>query len=110
MRAAAGQPLATAQSFNVALDFADGSLATVFYSAGGGRELGKEYVEAHSAGRSKSFDDFKRDKGHIAQFAHLREVVKGRAAPEPPDPLDSMAVTMAALRSAESGGAVALRS
>jgi predicted dehydrogenase/threonine dehydrogenase-like Zn-dependent dehydrogenase len=110
MRAASGQPLATAQSFTVALDFADGSLATVFYSAAGGRQLGKEYVEAHADGRSAVLEDFKRDKGHAAQFAHLREVVTGRAAPELPDPLDSMAVTLAALRSAESGGAVAIRS
>jgi len=110
MRAAPGQPLATAQSFTVALDFADGSLATVFYSAAGGREVGKEYVEAHADGHSAVLDDFRRDKGHDAQFAHLREVVTGRMAPEQPDPLDSMAVTLAALRSAESGGAVAVRS
>ena len=109
MRAAPGQPLAAAQSFNVALDFADGSLATVFYSAQGGRQLDKEYIEAHSAGQSGVVDSFKRDKGHDAQFAHLREVVTGAALPEGPDPLDSMAVTLAALRSAEAGQAVPVR-
>jgi polar amino acid transport system substrate-binding protein len=109
MRAAPGQTLAAAQSFSVALDFGDGSLATVFYSAEGGRELQKEYVEAHSAGQSAALDDFKRDKGHKAQFAHLFEVVTGRTAQEQPDPLDSMAVTLAALRSAETGTAVAIR-
>ena len=109
MRAAPGQPLAAAQSFNVALDFADGSLATVFYSAQGGRQLDKEYIEAHSAGQSGVVDSFKRDKGHDAQFAHLREVVTGAALPEGPDPLDSMAVTLAALRSAETGQAVPVR-
>ncbi len=50
MRAAPGQPLAAGQSFSVSLDFADGSLATVFYSAEGGRPLQKEYVEAHAPG------------------------------------------------------------
>jgi len=108
MRAAPGRPLGTAQSFSVALDFADGSLATVLYSAGGGRQLDKEYVEAHSAGTSGALDDFKRDKGHGAQFVHLREVVTGSAEPVEPDPLDSMAVTLAALRSAETGSVVAL--
>ena len=108
MRAAAGQPLAAAQSFNVALDFSDGSLATIFYSASGGGQLGKEYVEAHSAGRSAVLDDFKRDKGHDGQFVHLREVLERRAVPVEPDPLDSMAVTLAALRSAETGLSVAL--
>jgi len=109
MRAAPGRPLAAAQSFAVALDFADGSLATVLYSSAGGRELGKEYVEAHADGRSAVLDDFKRDKGHAAQFVHLREVVTGRGEPLAPDPLDSMAVTLAALRSAESGQAVPVR-
>jgi polar amino acid transport system substrate-binding protein len=108
MRAAPGQPLAAAQSFNVALEFPDGSLATVFYSAAGGRQLAKEYVEAHSGGESAVLDDFKRDKGHDAQFVHLREVLAGDADPWHPDALDSMAVTLAALRSAEEGGSVAL--
>jgi polar amino acid transport system substrate-binding protein len=109
MRARAGQQLATAQSFNIALDFADGSLATIFYSAEGGRQLQKEYVEAHSAGQSAALDDFKRDKGHKTQFVHLREVVTGNTVPENPDPLGSMGVTLAGLRSAETGTAIAVR-
>jgi predicted dehydrogenase len=109
MRAGPGQQLVTAQSFNIALDFADGSLATVFYSAAGGRQLDKEYVEAHSAGQSAALDDFKRDKGHNAQFAHLRDVVAGATAPADPDPLETMAVTLAALRSAETGTTIAVR-
>jgi predicted dehydrogenase len=108
MRAEGGKPLAAAQSFTVVLDFPDGSLATIFYSAAGGRQLDKEYIEAHAAGQSAALDGFKRDKGHNAQFAHLRAVMTGEALPEPPDPLASMAVTLAALRSAEAGGTVAL--
>ena len=108
MRPDLGQPLAAAQSFSLTLDFADGSLATVFYSAGGGRPLDKEYVEVHSGGRSAVLDGYKRDKGHSAQATHLREVLAGSASPEAPGPLDSMAVTLAALRSAELGATVAL--
>jgi predicted dehydrogenase len=109
MRAAAGMPLAAAESFSVTLAFGDGSLATVFYSAEGGKPLGKEYVEAHSGGRSATIDDFRngrrgQDKGHRAQFAHLRDVLLDGAEPAGPDPLDSMAVTLAALRSAAEPG------
>jgi predicted dehydrogenase len=125
MRAAPGWPLASAQSFSVTLDFADGSFATILYSAGGGQQLPKEYVEAHSGGRSTALDDFTaltpsrgerrglrlpsgRNKGHNAQFVHFREMLEGRTAPAAPDPLDTMAVTLAALRSAETGMSVAL--
>ena len=89
LRPDAGQPLAAAQSFSLTLDFADGSLATVLYSARGASGLAKEYVEAHSGGRSGVLTDFRSltlfdgrkrsvtrgrsiDKGHKAQFAHLR--------------------------------------
>ena len=41
LRPEAGQPLAAAQSFSVALDFADGSLATVVYGALGASGLAK---------------------------------------------------------------------
>jgi predicted dehydrogenase len=113
LRPAPGRPLAAAESFTVTLDFADGSLATVFYSAEGGKPLGKEYVEAHSGGRSGSIEDFRKsrggqDKGHRAQFAHLHDVLVNGAEPVGPDPLDSMGVTLAALRSAETGATVAL--
>lgn len=125
LRAAAGQPLAAAQAFTVALDFADGSLATVVYGAEGSGSLAKERFEAHSGGRSAVLDDFvsvttygcrarrgrpqPRDKGHTAQFAALHALV-GRGVPmEGPSPLETMAVTLAALRSAETGQAVSLR-
>jgi hypothetical protein len=49
-----------------------------------------------------------RDKGHRAQFAHLHDVCVRGAAASGPDPLESMAVTLAALRSAETGAAVTL--
>ncbi|HEX8101851.1 MAG TPA: Gfo/Idh/MocA family oxidoreductase, partial [Solirubrobacteraceae bacterium] len=117
MGAGPGQPLAAAQTFAVSLGFADGSVATILYGAGGASGLGKEYVEAHAGGRSAVLDDFKslelvtgrkrethkgrgKDKGHRAQFHHLRARIEGRAAPEGPDALDTMAVTLAALAAA----------
>ena len=59
------------------------------YTVGGAEGLGKEYVEAHSGGRSGSLDDYRRlttydglrkhtrrereqDKGHFRQFAKCR--------------------------------------
>jgi predicted dehydrogenase len=96
MRAAPGEPLAVAQSFSVTLDFADGSIATILYAAGGAVGLGKEYIEAHAGGRSAVLEDFTelvtydgprkrgtktrgRDKGHAAQFRHLSELACGSA-------------------------------
>ena len=117
MGAAPGEPLAAAQSFSVSLGFADGSVATILYGAGGASGLGKEYVEVHAGGRSGILDDFKslelvsgrksethrgrgKDKGHRAQFQHLRALIEGRTAPEGPDSLDTMGVTLAALDAA----------
>jgi predicted dehydrogenase/threonine dehydrogenase-like Zn-dependent dehydrogenase len=122
MRAPAGEPLAAARAFTVVLDFADGSSATVVYGADGAVRLPKEYVEAHAGGVSAVLDDFRRlsvvgagrrrrarrgrrDKGHAAQFAELRRLVEG-GEPEGLDSLATMAVTLAALRSAETGEAV----
>jgi predicted dehydrogenase/threonine dehydrogenase-like Zn-dependent dehydrogenase len=112
-----GQPLAAAQSFVVTLSFASGSVASILYSSRGATSVGKEYVEAHCAGRSAILDDFRslrlagdgrtrrssqrsRDKGHRAQFAAFRQAVAGTPPYEPPDPLATMAVTLAALRAA----------
>ncbi len=125
MRPEAGLPLAAAQSFTVTLDFSDGSLATIVYGARGSSRLGKEYIEVHAAGRSAVLHDFRSltlltdgrprrgtsrvaDRGHEAQFAVLARRVAGEPEALPdPDPLDTMAATLAALASAESGTAVA---
>jgi predicted dehydrogenase len=120
MAASAGAPLAAAQTFSVAMDFADGSSATVLYSAAGAPGAGKEYIEAHCDERSAVLDDFRHlklidgrrtrttrsrliDKGHSAQFRHLFELLNGSAEATQPDPLDSMAVTLAAVSAAEGG-------
>jgi predicted dehydrogenase len=120
MRPEPGRPLAAAESFSVALDFPDGSLASLVYAVRGSTGLGKEYVEGHAGGRSAVLDDFKTltvfgegrpsrrrsrksDKGHEAQFAALRRWLDGTEEPEGPDPLETMAVTLTALRAAEAG-------
>jgi predicted dehydrogenase len=125
MRPAPGRPLAAAEEFSVVLAFADGSTATIVYGAAGAPRIGKEYVEAHGGGRSAILRDFRvlelydgggrhtrrsrgGDKGHAAQFEVLRRVVAGQADALPPDPLETMGVTLASLRSAEVGAAVPL--
>ncbi len=123
MRAAPGEPLAAAQSFSVALDFEDGSIATILYGSGGATGLGKEYFEAHAGGRSAVLDDFTalvtydgrrkqtkkgkgRDKGHDAQFRYLRELVNGSVRADTPTTLETMSVVLAVLGSAEAGSAL----
>jgi predicted dehydrogenase len=120
---AASGPLAAAQSFVVTLDFEDGSLATILYSAGGAGRLDKEYVEAHAGGWSAVLADFRhlrlyagdrrgrqmqsrRGKGHQEEFADFRRLIVEGGAAEAPSPLATMAVTLAALRAASTGSAV----
>jgi predicted dehydrogenase/threonine dehydrogenase-like Zn-dependent dehydrogenase len=126
MRAEPETPIAAAQTFVAVMDFADGSVATILYGSQGAQGVAKEYVEAHAGGRSAVLDDFRslalhdgsrrarrvrsrgRDKGHAAQFAHLRSLLSDGCEQSTPSPLDSMAATFAALRSAETGRAVSL--
>jgi predicted dehydrogenase/threonine dehydrogenase-like Zn-dependent dehydrogenase len=121
-RRAHDQPAAAAQGFTVVMQFGDGSLASVVYDAEGASALPKERIEAHWDGSSLLIDDFssvelyegrKRrrlrgltGKGHKEQFAHLREVARGRATPVGPDPLHTMGATLAALESVTTGRVV----
>jgi predicted dehydrogenase/threonine dehydrogenase-like Zn-dependent dehydrogenase len=115
-----GEPLASAQSFIVTLDYADGSIATVVYAANGSSRLPKELVEAHGGGRSAVLDDFRSlelhgpsgskrerargaDKGHVEQLRRFRRQIDGTFEPAAPDPLDSMDATLAALESLHTG-------
>ena len=112
-----GKPIAAAQSFTVALDFPDGSLATIVYEPTGATAVAKELVEAHSGGRSGVLEDFRSltlhgagkrrvercrggDKGHADQIRAVRDVLAGALAVSDPDPLDTMATTFTALRAA----------
>jgi predicted dehydrogenase/threonine dehydrogenase-like Zn-dependent dehydrogenase len=121
-----GVALAAAQQFSCTLTFGDGSIATVMYGAEGADRLGKEYVEAHSAGCSAVLDDFRsltlydgrrrrvsrsrrQDKGHASQAMQLHELLAtSPSTTSECDPLGSMAVTLAALRSAQTGRSVAM--
>jgi predicted dehydrogenase len=111
------ETIQTAQRFSISLGFADGSTATIVYTDQGANALEKELVEVHAGGRSAVLHDFRSlelfngrsreqvrerrpDKGHTAQLAHLRRRRAGDEMPAELDPLDSMAVTLAALESA----------
>jgi predicted dehydrogenase len=113
-------PIAGAQTFAVALGFADGSVATILYGVGGSQAVTKEYVEAHAGGRSASIDDYrtltlygrrgrpvrrvaKQDKGHAAQFAALMAELHSPRRVEL-DPLDSMQTTLEARVAMQAGG------
>jgi predicted dehydrogenase len=113
-----GIPLAAAGRFTITLEFPDRSLASIVYGTGTAG-VHKEYVEGHAGSRAALLDDFRslttytgrrrstrrsrgQDKGHAAQFEHLRAVLEGRAEPEPVPYLDTMEATLAALGSAQS--------
>jgi predicted dehydrogenase len=118
-----GRQLAAGNAFRLTLEFSDRSVATIVYGVGGATGLPKEYVEAHAGGRSAILDDFRSlrlyegrrcrrmrdrhaDKGHCAQFVHLRQMLAGEETPEQPSPLETMAATFACLRSALTGQSV----
>ena len=108
------ETLQATQRFVVTLGFSNGSLATLLYTDQGASGLAKEYVEVHAGGRSAVLHDFRRlelfdgrsrrevsdrhrDKGHQRQFIHLTACLRDGVAGDAPDPLASMAVTLAAL-------------
>lgn len=108
--------LISAPRFSIVLTFPDGSIATVAYGSEAAPSVGKELVEAHSAGRSASLDDFRslklhgagrprtlrsrtQDKGHRAQFDAFRRLIAGDPL-EGPDPLGTMSVAFQALANA----------
>jgi predicted dehydrogenase len=117
--------IAASEHFTVTLEFGDGSLATITYGPSGASAVEKEHLEVHSGDRSAVLNDFRRltlytgrqkevkgggrqDKGHTAQFAHLRSALEaGGGVSDSPDPLDTMQVTLAALAAAHTGSAVA---
>lgn len=128
MRPAHGEALGSSQEFTVVLQFGDRSTATISYGTAGAPGLGKERVEVHAANRSAVLDDFRsltltrdkkservrsrgQDKGHAAQFVHLHKaLVAGSDTPQELDPLESMATTLAASRSAREGRVVSVAS
>jgi len=79
-------------------EFADGSTATLLYTAQGSSLLGKERVEVFCDGTAIAMDDFRQltvrgkrridvktrhpDKGHAAELQHFTDSILGKAAPE----------------------------
>jgi predicted dehydrogenase/threonine dehydrogenase-like Zn-dependent dehydrogenase len=110
------------------LRFADGSLATIAYTARGDTAYSKELIEGYAAGTIVSIDDFRRltvvtdgrstgngagraqDKGHEAALdAFVKAVAAGGPAPAPEAELiESSLATIAVLESLRSGAPVAL--
>ena len=118
-----GRPLECGDDFAVSLRFADGSLGTLLYTADGDARMGKERIEAFSAGQSLVIDDFRRleryrdgrrsevkrrqDKGHRQELERFLAACLGQA--EPPDPstyFESTQATFAAVESLLTGQSV----
>jgi predicted dehydrogenase len=69
----AGRPRNTAEDFAVQIEFAEGSVGQILYTAGGDPSVGKERVEAHAGGASVIVDDY--------QTAVLRKGGKAKRLP-----------------------------
>ena len=71
--ARAADDLAADDSVVVTVEYADGSLATIQYAAGGHRDLPKERCEVFADGRSAVMDDFR-----VTRFQGGGRTVRGR--------------------------------
>ena len=95
-------------SVAVAMRMADGSVASIIYTASGDKSVGKEQVEIFCGGSVAMIDDFKsghfiregkrvklggstQDKGHSADLQAFFEAVRGRTPP--PISLESIIAT-----------------
>lgn len=111
----------------VTLRFADGSLATLVYTAKGDSSFSKELFEAYAGGTVITIDDFRKltvvadghtktitartqDKGHAAQLdAFVGAITAGQGAPVSEDEaIESTLATFAVLESLQSGEPVRL--
>ena len=124
-RTSDASPLASPQSFQISLSFADRSIATILYVDDGSEALAKEYVEVHGRERSARLEGYRRldrwhrrehirttrrraDKGHMAQFVAFKSLVQGEIEPEPPSYLETMRATLLAAQSLCTGQTVVL--
>ena len=123
--AAGGDPC---EDVTITCELADGSLATVFYTALGDTASGKELIEAYAGSCVVRIEDFRRltiagngrvrkkrprggqDKGHRAELrAFVKAVVSGGPPPiEEAQLLNSSLATIAVLESLAAGGRVVL--
>lgn len=110
-------------NFQVTIEFADGSLGTVVYTANGDKGFPKEYLEVFGGGLAARMDDYRslsirqgttrvdrtarlrQDKGHRAEWQEIAAHLTGKA-PAPisfADLVLSTRATLAAYRSLLSG-------
>lgn len=121
-----GKDSASRDSFTIALEMSDGSVASIFYSSIGDPGFAKERIEVYGGGRVALIDDFRRvemwqggkrktkswssqDKGQKAQIdAWVRGIQNGHA----PIPLEQIlnvhAACFAALRCIETGKVISV--
>lgn len=96
---AGGKPPLLTDDVSVVMSFADGSAATLIYTASGDTSYPKERVEVFFEGKVMVCDDFRRltmveggrtrmqraaqqDKGHRAEMRAFLDLVEGRPVPE----------------------------
>jgi predicted dehydrogenase len=116
------------EDVTIALNFADGSLATIAYTALGSSGFSKERIEAYAGGTVVTIEDFReqvivsgskskrsravldQDKGHQAELeAFATAVARGGPAPVDENELiETSLATIAVLESLQSGAPVAL--
>ncbi|RZO37613.1 MAG: theronine dehydrogenase [Rhodospirillaceae bacterium] len=126
--AAASVSQGVCDDLTVSLNFADGSLATIAYTALGDTAYSKELVEAFAGGTVVKIDDFRgmtvtaagkeskqgrsieQDKGHAAELeAFAKAVASGGPAPaDESEIVESSFATIAVLESLQRGGPVDL--
>ena len=113
-------------SFTIALELCDGSIASIFYSSIGDTGFAKERIEVYGGGRVAVIDDFRRvemwqggkrktkswssqDKGQKAQIdAWVRGIQNGSGSIPVEEVLNVHAACFAALRSIETGKVIAV--
>ena len=121
-----GKDPALRDSFTIAMEMSDGSVANIFYSSIGDIGLAKERVEVYGGGRAAVIDDFRRielwqsgkkrskswfsqDKGQKAQInAWVRSLQQGHVSIPIEEILNVHDACFAALRCIETGKSVSI--
>jgi len=96
--AGAAPSLSKLEDVSATFSFADGSVATILYTALGTTVFPKERLELFADGNAVALDDYRRltvrgrerldlknrrgDKGHDAEMQHFTDAILGRARPE----------------------------
>lgn len=123
---AMGHPTETTDSASILLRYENGATGVINYFANGSKAYAKERIEVYSQERTLILDNFKslkgygfrgfsgmsgsQDKGHAEQFRRLITNLRAGGSPLIPfaDIINTTAATLAALRSVQDGGWVAI--